>query len=143
MEISLGEKQTLMEINLKDGKNFDVIINEIHDYYFDVDQIFYDKKNRFVQIRFEKTGKKLHTSPTNSTLYLRIEEVLSFRFEDISGVGGSSINELKYDANNKEIIFECNIPFLMIAKVEDINLYLSNEFMGPNVPPISEHGARS
>ena len=63
---------------------------------------------------------------------LRIRHVRRWTIEDNAGVGSYDINEVRYDAERREVLIEANIPLLLRFAVSSLDV----EVTIPGVEPL-------
>jgi hypothetical protein len=77
----------------------DRLLDEIHDQWFDVDHVVFDKYHHKVTLPFTSLG-----------LVLTINHATSLRIADSEGVGRYDLNELRYDSVRKVVQIRTGVP---------------------------------
>lgn len=108
------------KILIKDPHQISVILDVIHDCWFDKDDILFDPKSSILSIKFKPEGKDaLHTCKLISIkkmdssalqCYLRFHHVESYSVNDKERVGTYDFNTLKYDPALKCISVITGVP---------------------------------
>lgn len=91
------------------------LLDNIHDNYFWINQVVYNKDKSEVVLQLGEKKK----GPFNKVL--RFSMVAEYVCEDIAGTGLNSINVITVDTVNNVIIVECNAP-------ADIRLSMQPDF---------------
>jgi hypothetical protein len=91
------------------------LLDEIHDRFFWINQILYDKNKSELVLHLGERKKGPYSRA------LKIKAVEKYICEDIAGTNLNSINILTVDLENNIISVECNAP-------ANIKLYVRPEF---------------
>ena len=123
----------MTEVRINDGSQLKRVNEVIHDYWFDLDEVVFDKETSTLQIRF--TRPRLEPSPKRSGLallhkvdvpyveaFLRIHHVLRWTAEDSERIGSYDFNELLFDEARKRIRVSTGVPLVLFADVEEFEL---------------------
>lgn len=126
---------TMKSTTITDPSKIGVILDEVHDRWFDEAGIRFDSSQRVLSIRFLKEQvddaeilgdwwllRRIKFPEVEC--FLRIGRVTDYRIEDPEKVGRYDLNTIDYDADRKELRIECGIPFRIVANVTDYEIQL-------------------
>lgn len=91
------------------------LIDEIHDRYFNLDEVTYDERNLEWRLFFSDSRK----GPFERIL--KITGVVEYKCRDTERILIYDMNKIVIDINKGIIILKCNVPL-------DIKLYVNNNF---------------
>lgn len=116
------------KISIQDPRQIPVILDLIHDCWFDVDDIICDRETSILSIKFKREMGDRRRVLKNFWLvkklevpliecFLKFYHVKSYRIRDTEHVGIYDFNELKYDHHLKRIDIITGVPI-------DIKIYV-------------------
>lgn len=103
----------------------EALIPLVHDMYFPIASVVFDRERGVVEIPFSRTGRE--TKPRTGELpsTLSIGDVFELYVEDTEGVGFYNFNELLYDAKAGVLTVVTGIPLTLRCKVSSCNVRVS------------------
>ena len=120
-------------VSIADPKKLDVILKQVHDCWFDVENIRFDSKTKLLTIKFLK--ENLDDARVLSDWWLirkisipafecilQISHVNKYRIEDTEKVGEYDLNTINYDLTSKQFLIECGIPLKIFIDVDDFEV---------------------
>lgn len=144
-----------MNLTITDPDALDEISGEIHDSYFDIEDVDFDAAQRVLTIPFRRwsyeearlirgdppvTGwRKLFGEGTTKSWEapwyrwnLRIREADSYRLEDGARVGDGDFHKISYDLVRNSVIIEGNLPVTIEARVRTlvVDVQQTDELLG-------------
>jgi hypothetical protein len=97
------------------------LLKKVHDYWFNVEGIAFDKEQKTVVIRLEEKKVNLAKgSKDGITLKIRNAETLTIN--DTEKVRDYDLNEIKYDALRDQVIITSGIPISIEIKVTSLHI---------------------
>lgn len=122
-------------LQVQAANQLDLINNAIHDWWFDVDEIRFDREKATLTMRFvpeEVYRSSRRSSPRDrgkpsKQMYLVARNVLEFRVKDTEKVRFYDLNVLKYDPAKKSLRFSTGVPIEIEARVSDLFIELAEE----------------
>ena len=125
----------------------------IHDWFFDLADVRYDRAARQVLIPFRRWSyeQARRLPPSRRGLlwsalgrlspkweapwhrwFLRMERVTDFTIRDEAQIGTADFNTISYDSRKQSLTIECSIPVTMRFKVEGLAVHLeeTDEVLG-------------
>lgn len=112
------------------------VTSEIHDCWFDVDSIQYDRESGRVRIPFALSGKKslagsLVSKPSvgaqSARRVLEIRNVEELQLDDVEKVGSYDFNKLTYLPEARTLVVLTGIPLRLEARVVRIDVAILDE----------------
>jgi len=119
---------------IKTPDEFNHLLDYIHDEFFEVEDIKYDETKKILEIPYRRI---FHNGPSrvirNWIIFktievdvlrclLKIRNVERYEITDKAHIGAYSFNDLKYDKESKQLIFECCEPCEIRVKISAINI---------------------
>lgn len=101
------------------------LIPLVHDMYFPIDSVVFDRERGVVEIPFSRTGRE--TDPLTGALpsTVSIGDVIDMHVADTEGVGFYNVNELRYDAKGGVLTVVTGIPLTLRCKVTRCDVRVS------------------
>lgn len=118
------------EKRVRDARELDGIINVVHDYWFDVDDVSFDESRRRLVIKFQRPTVASRDTPPRllarsrplSDWVLEIEEVDGCHLEESEGVGKYDFNEILYSGADRSLTITTGIPLAFRMDVESLDI---------------------
>jgi hypothetical protein len=108
------------QLSINDPADLHAINDLIHDCYFDIEEIAFDRSSSVLSFRFRRliTKGKLWWRDIISASkmrpategFLRIHHVDSYSVDDTQKLGTNSFNVLTYDLSAKRVLVQGNVP---------------------------------
>jgi hypothetical protein len=97
------------------------LLNLIHDRWFNVEQVVFDKERKTVALHLERKKTKLRDdSKDGITLLIKNAEALAIH--DTEKVGDYDVNEVQFDVASNCVIITGGIPITIEVKVTALNM---------------------
>lgn len=120
-------------ICIENPNEIPVILDEIHDCWFDVEDILLDSKTSILSIKFKREAiDKRRTSSRGWVLkkveipfvhcLLKIYHVKHYSINDTEGVGTYDFNELRFDPKLKRMCITTGVPIDIEIMVENFEV---------------------
>lgn len=109
-----------MKIN--DTSELNSIISEIHDLWFDVEQVKNNYSDNSVKFGLASNSSDLKEKKIEKTL--KVNNVANLEINDTEQVGYYDVNELIYDKDNKTVTVTTGVPIQIKIQVNDFELEL-------------------
>ena len=107
-------------LSINNPKDLHAVHDLIHDCYFDIDEIAFDRSSSVLSFRFRRLVTKgkfwwrdiISTSKMRPAIegFLRIHHVDSYSVADTQKVGTNSFNVLTYDPSARCVLVQGNVP---------------------------------
>lgn len=127
----------MSNILILDFKEIGKILDCIHDQWFKKEDIIFNPELSNLEIKFNRENletkknvrqilffKKWRFSVIESKL--RISNVLNYKIEDRSQIGGSDFNKIGYKEKEHRIIITCGVPFEIQIDVKEFKIELED-----------------
>ncbi len=111
--------------------DLDEITDAIHDRWFDVEQIDFDRDARILRVFFSDDAEpslvrsllsKPHADKKARPRVLEIHNVDSYRIQDTERVGAYDFNKLRYAPGTGTVSVETGVPLEMVVTVSDLEV---------------------
>ena len=110
-----------MDITITSPRHLQDLINLVHDLWFDVDQIEFDREQKILSFQIQiKGGGEICRR-------LRIRHVLDVKVNDTEKVGQYDINEVRFDAATKTITITGGVPIEIKVFVDAFELQIDDK----------------
>lgn len=109
----------------KSERELEALIPLVHDMYFPIDSVTFDKERGVVEIPYSRTGRETNPRTGELPSSLRIGDVIDVHVEDSEGVGFYNFSELRYDANEGVLTVVTGIPLTLRCRVTGCNVRVS------------------
>lgn len=107
---------------ISNSKDLNLLNNEIHDWYFDIESLFVDRNENTLKIRFSKNSKLL--SLYKECKLLIIKNVTIVDIIDSTKIRYYDLNEFKYNSEDGFLSITSGFPVEIRIRVSDLNLEL-------------------
>ena len=101
------------------------LLNLVHDRWFNVEQVVFDKEQKTVALHLERKKAELVGSSKDG-IGLLIKNVESLTINDTEKVRDYDVNKIKFDAASGRLIITGGIPITIEVKVTALNIELVN-----------------
>lgn len=137
----------MLAITVTSAWDLHIVDGQIHDWFFDADDIRFDAESEELTIpfrrwsqeqarvvrrrragwlgRFAKIDRETWRAPWHRW-YLCIHEVIDHSIEDDAQIGGSSFAEIDYDEPSRTLTIDGNVPFTIKATVQSLHVSLES-----------------
>lgn len=120
-------------IHITNPNDIGLILDVIHDCWFDKGDIVFDPNTAILSIRFKRelrnkrqiTGKSWGIKKAIIPViecFLRIHNIENYSVSDKANVGSYDFNEIKYDHNIKKVIVTTGVPIDIEIIVKDFEI---------------------
>jgi len=92
--------------------NLKLIVNEIHDHTFDVEDVTFDAATACIRV------------PIEPNWVLEIAEVESYRLVESEGVGNYDVNQLLYSEADGSLVITTDVPLTFTVRVSGLDISL-------------------
>jgi len=99
------------------------LLNLVHDRWFNVEQVVFDKEQKTVALHLERKKAELVGSSKDG-IGLLIKNVESLTINDTEKVRDYDVNKIKFDAASGRLIITGGIPITIEVKVTALNIEL-------------------
>lgn len=145
----------MLDLTVSAPDDLHLISGEIHDSFFDADDIRFDEAASELTIPFRRwsyeearvirrerhglLARLLKTGPEHERWRapwyrwnLVIRNVTRHAVEDHAGHGGSDFNDIEYDERSRTLTIDCNVPFTITASVTSLEVSVTetDELLG-------------
>lgn len=100
------------------------LLGLVHDWWFDVSQIVYDRNARTVTFRLEPRQNEL-VSPSGRGVTLKINKVRELEINDTERVRYYDLNEIGYDTTSQTIKLTGGVPIEIHILTEGLSIEAS------------------
>jgi len=119
-------------LRLNTDTGVDELLDLIHDYWFDLDEIKYDPAAQQLKIplsqKIQRKKSKILTKDKNKLhpkrYIMLIKKVLDVEIVDSEKVGSYDINNIAYKTDTKSIVINTGIPLKFGVNVKDFEINL-------------------
>lgn len=109
---------------IQEAKDLKKITEEIHDMWFDINQIRESYRNGVALIKLAKQAKDLEKSKSEQVI--KISRVNKLDIKDTEKVGYYDFNEIKYDKDKGFLEITTGVPVSIKLYVESIEIVMGN-----------------
>jgi hypothetical protein len=102
------------------------LLNVIHDHWFDAERIALDKNQKTVTIHLEKKKANL-AKGSNDGIVLIIKNAEALTVNDSQKVRDYDLNEIKYDALNRNLVITAGIPITIEIRVSSLDIEVTKD----------------
>lgn len=111
-------------MHIQEAKDLQKITEQVHDMWFDIEQIKESYKNGIVLIKLAKETKDLEKSKAGKVI--KISKIHKLDIKDTEKVGYYDFNEIKYDKGKSCLSITTGVPVSIKLYVEFIEIVLEN-----------------
>jgi hypothetical protein len=143
-----GKRDTagVLQLSASDNDGLRDVTGEIHDWFFDLEDVNHDAAARMVVIPFRRWSyeeavqiKAAHVAKHRKIFqtlrsieweapwyrwYLRVEFASGLEIEDEAEVGGADFNAIAFDAARRRVEIKCNLPVTLRIHVDTLSVQL-------------------
>ena len=105
------------------------LLNLVHDRWFNVEQVIFDKEQKTVALHLERKKADLVNGSKDGVKWL-IKNAEALTINDTEKVRDYDVNEVRFDALGGRVIISGGIPIIIEVKVTALNIELVNAEKG-------------
>ncbi len=111
-------------MTITDFKQLPELVDLVHDHWFDVERIGYDRDHKAVTFRVEPRKADL-AKGTGKGLLIEVRNVEDLNIRDTEKVRDYDINEITFDPATRTIALTGGIPIEIRIRVRDLEIHAS------------------
>jgi hypothetical protein len=114
-------------IGIKNPSEIIKIIDAIHDCWFDINEIQFDKDKAILSIPYKvdiKDDRLKATKKPNASYLLQIKNVKNYFLHDTEKIGCYDFNKIEYDKDKKFIHITTGVPLKLTIYIFDFEIII-------------------